>query len=438
MGGEIHEKLSPKLNEMAKKFAHFRGQFPLMNKKHLAVSSADAPPLDEITSPRDPHILPIDTPPLPPNRMEESQRGEMRVKPLIVSHISHPTLRGHAMRHLDEMSLNSERIHHPCHHENHMRPGGGKDWDDDEDLHPWERRDNTYSGVLLWGARGDACMYNNFDNLSDQCQNAILNLYELHDEYLEEEESRKGIRPGVFIFFLFIIGMIMVYKRNVRAKKFKKDKAMYDAMQANPGLKAEMESASGVVMDAPKNPECRCLFVLFKVLLCLVISFFIIHIAAFVTMVTVENMLVEDEETGVVYLPNPFVPFVVFFGTLIALVCAVFCLKSLFKKRPRNGSSPSSPNCARKADDRGSENNSVPHTPILSRFDIVGWFNRGSGAMTVNNGDYAALPAESLHGGSQEMVVITPTAPTTRNTQTVVLSTNFPSTANAVTPVTVI
>merc|ERR1711871_1507730 len=48
---------------------------------------------------------------------EESQRGEMRVKPLIVSHISHPTLRGHAMRHLDEMSLNSERIHHPCHHE---------------------------------------------------------------------------------------------------------------------------------------------------------------------------------------------------------------------------------------------------------------------------------------------------------------------------------
>jgi len=412
-------------------------------KKHIL---HDSPPLGDITSPRDPHVLPITTIPLPP-----MHQGEM--KPMVVEAPKQNTLRGNRkpMRHLDESTANAEyRGRVPCHHDHHDNGGNpnffrhpgpdGEDWDE-EDRHPWERRDKAYSGELLWGPRGDSCMYDNFDNLSEQCQSAILDVYALRSEYMEEEEHR-GVPPGVvFFFFIIITVLVSVCNRRRMAKRYQEQKAIYDAMQANPELKAQMQSASGVVMEAPVAPGGNFVFYSLKVLGCFLVSFLVIHIAALVTMVVVENTLVTDE-SGNVSLPNPMVPFFTFFGTLIGLVSFVLCLTRRRCKRNaegRRGSSTSAPATPSLRGTSVAPSPTVAHSSTPApQFSVVEWFNRRFSSPVVAS-DYAVLPASSSHGGAQEMVVFTPTAPVP-NTQAVVLTTSsFPhSTAKAVTPMNVI
>merc|ERR1711998_445591 len=60
---------------------------------------------------------------------------------------------------------------------------------DIQNNHPWEESDDGYSGELLWGPIGDRCMYDNFDDLSQGCQDAISDIYIIREQYMDEEDD---------------------------------------------------------------------------------------------------------------------------------------------------------------------------------------------------------------------------------------------------------
>ena len=129
---------------------------------------------------------------------------------------------------------------------------------------PPENQDNVFKGELLYGVDGDDCMYLNFDSLSDSCQQSIANVYALREEYWSDETANTHPHgPFVAILFsIFLITIFIAIKRS-RFNKLRraKDLAIYNALQANPDLKAQLEAASGVVVEAPPaRKSCICIF----------------------------------------------------------------------------------------------------------------------------------------------------------------------------------
>jgi len=287
-------------------------------------------------------------------------------------------------------------------------------------------QDASYNGELLWGPMGDKCMYENFDDLSERCQDSILNVYAIREQYMDEEEGKPN---RAFLIFVFIVCIMLVYaKRQRRLAKYEKELAMYNAMEANPELKAQIEKASGVVMEKPQR--CKfygCGFFFLKVVLSILCALLAIQIAVFMTVIVYENNIVEDEY-GNEQLPPPILPFITF---MISLLSASFFMSFLFskcfqKKQRRERQGGETVVAA-----ESSSTSTSPSVWSMPSLRLPAWMSRPS------SNDYAVLSGESVHGNAagNEMVVITPSAPAPR---AVVVQQNYPSTAAVVSPVNII
>lgn len=442
LGGAASD-MKPELDMMASKFAHFRNGFKKLQEHGGNDFHEQRVPAD-LAGPRDPKFVPIDSP------SKFLEQGEMRIQSPVGSvqkknrvldrHLLQGKLRGHQKksqepkRHLDESSR-----HEPCHHDHSDHPPfwssqapreGWRSSNGDEDAfewgpdHPWEEdQDESYNGELLWGPLGDRCMYENFDSLSEQCQDSIIDVYALREQYMDEEDGKRS--HGAFVVFVIILCIVVIYtKRQRRLAKYEKELAMYNAMEANPELKAQMEKASGVVMEKPQRCGAKgCGFFFLKIVLSVLSALLAIQFAVFVTVIVYENNIVVDEY-GNEQLPPPILPFLTF---MLALLGASFFMAFLFSKcfrKQRNetveAAAPPSPSPP-----------PPPSTWSMPNLRLPAWINRPSSR------DYAALSGESVHGDAagNEMVVITPSAPVPR---AVVVQQNYPSTAAVVSPVNLI
>lgn len=210
-----------------------------------------------------PHIDPISPPDNQVNMktLEEIDTTLARGKP------------DHGVRKPPRMLSDNGREH--GHHDSH-----DSDSDGEEDHHHGSGcnhkvpKDNLFSGSIGYGNYGDSCMYQNIDNLSQPCLNAVQDLYVLREQYWEEEQQVNHNHPGHFVvvimFFLLITSMIrkcITHKRNTKVDSLLK------VINANPSLKATLESEIGTSL--PKStPPCkeRC-FRLFYGLFIIIASF---------------------------------------------------------------------------------------------------------------------------------------------------------------------
>jgi len=440
----IKHRMGPQLDAMASKFAHFRDHFKLQGTSSVgrAVSGASDNDASPWTPPKD------DLPPLPPPKGRPfPSSGTLR--PMIqygsISPVTQKQLRGN-MRILNEHDHHHEDHHHDHDHEEHEHDHEGHHHDHDEydepcgghhdGPQPPAGEDLSYSGELLWGADGDNCMYSYFDSLSSECQDSIMRVYEVRNQYWAEEEDAH--HPHVFPFFIamtFLILIALIAKKSYRMKRYQKELAIYNALQANPELKAQVESAAGVTIDVPRERKCsasKCCFFFLRALFSFVLGCIIVHISLFVTILVVENMITYDDN-GNEQLPSPFVPLCIFLLTLSGLSILVMLLIATVQKLYTcNGVEFPTNN-----DNNNSTSRPTKTSSVLSYLRLPAWplFNNSAVANTPAGYDVLPLESTSTHSnaGSREMILLQqPSAP-----RTVVL-TNYPSLASCVTPVNII
>lgn len=410
--------LKPKLDDMASKFAAFRNSFPKKNLQHTQVITQDA-------------AAQVQPGKAPLNPLLSNHQGEM-MHPFVANFKAAPNLRSmHPVnRHLDE----TQSIQYsPKPSSQHRHQWGSPDEDVPslvfEDNHPWEDADDNYNGELLWGPVGDRCMYDNFDDLSKECQDAITDVYIIRDQYIEEDNDSHGCNLGIIIFFLVAIFVVSFIKRKARLAKYEKDLAMYNAMQENPALKEQMEKSSGVVMDKPKICASSCGFFLLRVILSFLSALLALQFAFFVTILVVERNITYDQYGNEV-MPPPLLPFLTFFASLLAASAMMLCIHQhcFGKKRRRQQQQQPELQPATNGPPPSASSWNLPDM----RFAWPTWTARAR----PSNRDYAVLAGESVHGNhGNEMVVITPSAPAP---QAVVVQQTYPSTAAMMTPVNII
>jgi hypothetical protein len=454
---ELSTGLKPKLDDMASKFAAFRHDGFPSHLKHLEVDSPGVQAKHaEVTKPQDaPVASPRDPPrvlPFNPSPSFHLLQGEMKPSGGLGLASTVKTapqmLRGgnmkantnrHLDRHLDEMKPSRHHDHdHNRGHQGGFWESPINDGDFDADIqnnHPWEESDDGYSGELLWGPIGDRCMYDNFDDLSQGCQDAISDIYIIREQYMDEEDDIHRGNMALFVFFVVTLLIVAFIKRKARFAKYEKDLAMYKAMQENPALKEQMEKASGVVMDKPKTCGGKsCGFFVLRVILSFLSALLALQFAFFVTILVVENNITYDQ-FGNEILPPPIVPFLTFIVSLLGATAMILCIhQQCFGKKSRRRQEPLEAEVQQERSTSGSSPSSSPQPDWnLPTFRMPNWLTRS----TSNTRDYAVLPGESVHGNhGNEMVVITPSAPTPQ--AIVVQQSSYPSTAAVMTPVNII
>jgi len=126
-------------------------------------------------------------------------------------------------------------------------------------------------------------MYSNFNKLSENCQEAIEDVYALRDQYWSEEQHAHHPHGLFLILIGFIIAIGIIKRHRLRAARRERDLALYNALQANPELKAQVEAASGIVIEAPRA-EGSCCFFFLRVVVAIAVGFFIWVTSVFITM----------------------------------------------------------------------------------------------------------------------------------------------------------
>jgi hypothetical protein len=107
-------------------------------------------------------------------------------------------------------------------------------------------KDDLFAGSIGYGEYGDSCIYQNIDNLSQPCFNAVQDLYVLREQYWEEEQQIQNHQHGHFfvllMFFLLISAMI---RKCIYHKRNKKVESLLKVINANPSLKSSLEAEIG-------------------------------------------------------------------------------------------------------------------------------------------------------------------------------------------------
>jgi hypothetical protein len=113
------------------------------------------------------------------------------------------------------------------------------------------------------------CLLSNLDKLSEGCQAAITSYstaaqegFETEDEgSFEEDNDMHGVIGGVFFLVFFTLLLVFVMKKSYKRRMFHEQMhTIHAAIEANPELKAMVESTAGVALPAlPKKNKCaRC------------------------------------------------------------------------------------------------------------------------------------------------------------------------------------
>lgn len=138
----------------------------------------------------------------------------------------------------------------------------------DDDWHPAHRPpprphhplpEDHFPGNLGFGADTDLCLYQNFPQLSDDCQGAVSDLYHVRADYWEEYNDNQHHPPSPLFCFLLIVGAVLLVlgfvKRLCMYKKRRQVAKFLDALNANPKLKAQVEHEMGQPVPPPM-PSC--------------------------------------------------------------------------------------------------------------------------------------------------------------------------------------
>jgi hypothetical protein len=140
--------------------------------------------------------------------------------------------------------------------------------DDEEDEHGRLARprgppeeDRSFPGALGFGAQGDLCMYQHIDQLSAPCLGAISDVHALRQQYWQEESSAVYHGHGLMLVKLGakLVGGIALLALACRVFTRKRHRATYKllaGLNANPELKAKVESELGVTV--PPHGASKC------------------------------------------------------------------------------------------------------------------------------------------------------------------------------------
>lgn len=137
--------------------------------------------------------------------------------------------------------------HGPHHHHGHHHPPDQIGFED-----------TYFPGALGFGASGDSCVYENVQNLSPTCMQAISDLYVLRSEYWETYSSSQQSHGHHSVIFpvLFVILIVSLVKKVMLAPRRKQVHAFLSAINGNPELKAKLESELNMAVPAPREPCC--------------------------------------------------------------------------------------------------------------------------------------------------------------------------------------
>lgn len=201
---------------------------------------------------------------------------------------------------------------------------------------PWE--DVFYNGALGFGAEGDMCLYENFNQLSQPCVQGMADLYDVRQRYWNDNEEYYG---GHRHFLFLVLGALFVWamvKKCIWRKRIQKVRTFMDAINANPALKATIEAETGMpVPELPCGHHCKdkgectvgkCCKVFFALVLCFVVSVFIAVTSLEITFNILTNWDADAEARGEEPNTTPTTAFLLLtFVTLVEVSIFVLAVK---------------------------------------------------------------------------------------------------------------
>eukprot|EP01006_Ploeotia_vitrea_P024543 TRINITY_DN57369_c0_g1_i1.p1 TRINITY_DN57369_c0_g1~~TRINITY_DN57369_c0_g1_i1.p1 ORF type:complete len:748 (+),score=9.69 TRINITY_DN57369_c0_g1_i1:84-2327(+) len=256
-----------------------------------------------------------------------------------------------------------DKWRHKWHHsgpiDNHPHPGD-KHFDDKKHLYPppphefitdhehmrmiahdydLPNKDFYEDGALGYGKYGDSCIYNHYDDLSPQCQDAIQAVDTFRHEYWEEEKQISHSHDNGGLIFLFIIIFIFLFiKRFNKRSRYiheitKKNDDVMEVIYKNPQLKTNVEAAYGQQLpelksSIPKGPNCCCI-------LCKVIGIFILSMIITVSSIHltqhIMHGLYQRDEDGNEKPPNTFLILLVLFVIISIKIMIIVLIIRFFR-----------------------------------------------------------------------------------------------------------
>jgi hypothetical protein len=162
---------------------------------------------------------------------------------------------------------------------------------------------------------GDTCLYENYQLLSGDCQQAIGDVYSLHDQYIAEDEASHH-HPHVFGLILLVgVALICCVKRRARRQKIA---AVLEAIRQDPELKARVEAATGQPIPEPccaRSKKCGACKVVCKVVLSLLVVFASMRITG-----CIYGSMIHEDENGDPVGPGPLVFLLLFIAVITVLL----------------------------------------------------------------------------------------------------------------------
>lgn len=297
--------------------------------------------------------------------------------------------------------------HHHGHHKFHQH-------------HRESIEDNVFTGALGFGASDDMCLYKNFDKLTEPCQSAIVDHFQLRQDYWNESTETSYHGHGHHLAFWLLVFAFVFFVRRVicghRHHHFHQVRKIMDSIRANPSLKAAVEAEAGVAIPEPPAP-CRmnkCLKSFLLILLSLTCAFFIAVSSLLISSSILAASVTVDPATGEAHSPS--VAFAVFVAASVSAAevgLFFFIVRGFYKKRSSSvamvtvtSSAPSAPPASAAAA------SPRPASPRRSWNWVPSRFVSFLPSSQAAPAGYAPLMNDdSQHGFSEMVTVVRPVTP---------------------------
>lgn len=119
---------------------------------------------------------------------------------------------------------------------------------------PHVQEDTYFAGNLGYGAEGDMCLYVNFDRLAEPCQSSVADLYDLREQYWEEQQIEQGPHHPHGAMVLLLLAVVFLFacaRRYLGRQRRQQLRSLLTALHTNPDVKAMVEAQTGVQVPMP-------------------------------------------------------------------------------------------------------------------------------------------------------------------------------------------